>query len=314
MSPGGEPTVITMPAIQTHELSKRYGDVTAVDRVDLTVEEGEIFGFLGHNGAGKSTVINTFLDFARPTDGRVEVFGMDCREESVAVRERMGVLPEGYDVYERLTGRQHLQFAAESKGVEIEPIAVAERVGIRDAIDRPAGGYSTGMTQRLVLGMALVGEPDLLILDEPTSGLDPGGARRMREIIREENERGATVFFSSHILEQVESVCDRVGIMHEGRLQAVDSIDALRESAAGGTKLLITVDDADESRIETIEAVEGVDSAWLHDESTFAVTCPSDVKMDVLVALDDAGVDVLDFSTEEPSLEDLFVEYTRRGE
>ena len=301
-----------MPAIETHELSKRYDDVTAVDRVDLTVEEGEIFGFLGHNGAGKSTVINTLLDFARPTEGRVEVFGMDARKQSVAVRERMGVLPEGYDVYDRLTGRQHLQFAAESKGVEIEPMAVAERVGIRDAIDRPAGGYSKGMAQRLVLGMALIGDPDLLILDEPTSGLDPGGARRMREIIHEENERGATVFFSSHILEQIEAVCDRVGIMHEGRLQAVDTIDALRESAAGGTKLLISVDDPSDAHLDTIEAVDGVDSAWIEEEA-FAVTCPSDTKMDVLVALDDAGVDVLDFSTEEPSLEDLFVEYTGEG-
>jgi len=301
-----------MPAIQTHELSKRYGDVTAVDRVDLTVEEGEIFGFLGHNGAGKSTVINMLLDFARPTEGQVEVFGMDCREHSVDVRERMGVLPEGYDVYDRLTGRQHLQFAAESKGVEIEPMSIAERVGIRDAVDRRAGDYSKGMAQRLVLGMALIGDPDLLILDEPTSGLDPGGARRMREIIHEENERGATVFFSSHILEQIEAVCDRVGIMHEGRLQAVDTIDALRESAAGGTKLQISVDDPSETHLDTIEAVDGVDSAWIEDE-TFAVTCPSDVKMDVLVALDAAGVDVLDFSTEEPSLEDLFVEYTREG-
>ncbi len=301
-----------MPAIQTHTVSKRYGDVTAVDRVDLTVEEGEIFGFLGHNGAGKSTVINMLLDFARPTEGHVEVFGMDARKQSVAVRERMGVLPEGYDVYDRLTGRQHLQFAAESKGVEIEPMTIAERVGIRDAADRPAGGYSKGMAQRLVLGMALVGEPDLLILDEPTSGLDPGGARRMREIIHEENERGATVFFSSHILEQIEAVCDRVGIMHEGRLQAVDTIDGLRESTAGGTKLLITVDDPKEAHLDVIQGVDDVDSAWIEDES-FAVTCPSDVKMDVLVALDDAGVDVLDFTTEEPSLEDLFVEYTGEG-
>ncbi|GAB7093491.1 ABC transporter ATP-binding protein [Halolamina litorea] len=301
-----------MPAIQTHRVSKRYGDVTAVDRVDLTVEKGEIFGFLGHNGAGKSTVINMLLDFARPTEGRVEVFGMDAREESVAVREHMGVLPEGYDVYDRLTGRQHLQFAAESKGVEVEPVALAERVGIRDAIDRPAGGYSKGMAQRLVLGMALIGEPDLLILDEPTSGLDPGGARRMREIIHEENERGATVFFSSHILEQIEAVCDRVGIMHEGRLQAVDTIDALRDAVAGGTKLRVTVDDPSEAHLDTIEGVDGVDAAWIEDEA-FSVTCPNDVKMDVLVALDDAGVDVLDFSTEEASLEDLFVEYTREG-
>nr|WP_321163480.1 ABC transporter ATP-binding protein [Halorubrum sp. AJ67] len=293
-------------------MSKRYGDVTAVDRVNLTIEEGEIFGFLGHNGAGKSTLINMLLDFARPTEGQVEVFGMDAREQSVAVREHMGVLPEGYDVYDRLTGRQHLQFAAESKDVDIEPMAIAERVGIRDDADRPAGGYSKGMAQRLVLGMALIGDPDLLILDEPTSGLDPGGARRMREIINEENERGTTVFFSSHILEQIEAVCDRVGIMHEGRLQAVDTIDALRESAAGGTKLHVTVDDLNEAHLDAIEAVDGVDSAWIAD-GAFVVTCPNDTKMDVLVALNHAGVDVLDFTTEEPSLEDLFVEYTAEG-
>lgn len=301
-----------MPAIQTHSVSKRYGDLTAVDRVNLTVEEGEIFGFLGHNGAGKSTLINMLLDFARPTEGQVEVFGMDAREQSVAVREHMGVLPEGYDVYDPLTGRQHLQFAAESKDEDIEPMAIAERVGIRDDADRPAGGYSKGMAQRLVLGMALIGDPDLLILDEPTSGLDPGGARRMREIINEENERGATVFFSSHILEQIEAVCDRVGIMHEGRLQAVDTIDALRESAAGGTKLHVTVDDLNEAHLDAIEAVDGVDSAWIAD-GAFVVTCPNDAKMDVLVALNHAGVDVLDFTTEEPSLEDLFVEYTAEG-
>ena len=299
-----------MVAISADDVSKRYGDVTAVDRLDLTVEEGEIFGFLGHNGAGKSTFINVLLDFARPTSGSVSVFGMDCRQRSVAVRKRMGVLPEGYDVYDRLTGRQHLRFAMESKGVDADPMALAERVGIRDAVDRPAGGYSKGMAQRLVLGMALVGEPDLLVLDEPTSGLDPSGARRMREIIHEENERGATIFFSSHILEQVESVCDRVGIMHQGRLQAVDSIDALRQAAAGGTKLLIQVDELIEGALERVETVEGVDSAWLDEERTIAVTCPPDAKMDVLVALDDEGVDVLDFSTEEPSLEDLFVEYT----
>jgi len=300
-----------MTAIRTENLTKRYGALTAVDRVDLAVEEGEIFGFLGPNGAGKSTLINVLLDFARPTTGSVEVFGIDCQERSVAARERMGVLPEGYAVYGRLTGRQHVQFAMESKGVDGDPMDVLDRVGVAEAADRPAGEYSKGMAQRLVLAMALVGEPELLILDEPTSGLDPNGAKRMREILTEENERGATVFFSSHILEQVESISDRVGIMHDGKLVAVDTIDKLRRTAKNGTKLLISVDDSDDSHLETIEAVDGVQSAWFEDdEDKLGVTCSNDAKMDILVALHERGVDVLDFTTEEPSLEDLFVEYT----
>ena len=307
-----------MTAIRTSNLTKRFGTLTAVDRVDLEIEPGEIFGFLGHNGAGKSTLINMLLDFARPTEGSVEVFGVDCRERPVAARERMGVLPEGYDVYEDLTGREHVRFAMESRDVTGDPMDVLERVGIADDADRDATGYSKGMKQRLVLGMALVGDPDLLVLDEPTSGLDPNGAKAMREIIQAENERGATVFFSSHILEQVEKVCDRVGIMHEGELAAVDTIDNLKQTVGGGTKLLITTEGDLDDCLETVEAVDGVDSAWRDaefdggdaDATRLVVTCTNDAKMDILVALTEAGADVLDFTTEEPSLEDLFVQYT----
>ncbi|WP_435361532.1 ATP-binding cassette domain-containing protein [Haloarchaeobius sp. DFWS5] len=300
-----------MTAIQATDITKRYGTLTAVDRVDLAVEEGEIFGFLGHNGAGKSTMINMLLDFARPTNGELEVFGFDCQTETVEARERMGVLPEGYDVYDTLTGRQHLQFAMESKEVDGEPLDYLDRVGITDAADRQAGGYSKGMAQRLVLAMALVGEPDLLILDEPTSGLDPNGAKAMREIILAENERGATVFFSSHILEQVEAICDRVGIMHQGELVAVDTIDSLKQTVEGGTKLLISISNPDDDLLDSIEAIDGVDSVWYDDEDErFAVTCTNDAKLDILIALNEDDVDVVDFRTEEPSLEDLFVEYT----
>ncbi|WP_323676456.1 ABC transporter ATP-binding protein [Halorubellus sp. PRR65] len=307
-----------MTAIRTSNLTKRFGTLTAVDRVDLEIETGEIFGFLGHNGAGKSTLINMLLDFARPTSGSVEVFGVDCQERPVAARERMGVLPEGYDVYDDLTGREHVRFAMESRDVTGDPMDVLERVGIADDADRDATGYSKGMKQRLVLGMALVGDPDLLILDEPTSGLDPNGAKAMREIIKAENERGATVFFSSHILEQVEKVCDRVGIMHEGELAAVDTINNLKQTVGGGTKLLITTDGDAEDCLETVQSVDGVDSAWRDaefdgggsDATRLVVTCTNDAKMDILVALTQAGADVLDFTTEEPSLEDLFVEYT----
>lgn len=298
-------------AIRARNLTKRYGDVTAVDRLDLTVEAGEVFGFLGHNGAGKSTTINMLLDFARPTTGHVEVFGHDARTESVAARKRMGVLPEGYGVYTGVTGRQHVRFAMESKGaLDTDPMALLDRVGIADAADRPAGGYSKGMTQRLVLAMALVGKPDLLVLDEPTSGLDPAGARAMREIILAENDRGATVFFSSHILEQVEAVADRVGIMFEGELAAVDTIEGLRETAGGGTRLRVTLAESAPTYAEAVAGLDGVETARFDDDQ-LVVTCTDAAKPDVVVTLRDVGADVLGFTTEESSLEELFVEYTR---
>ena len=300
-----------MAAIEATGVSKRYGTVIALDRVDLTVAEGETFGFLGPNGAGKSTFINVLLDFVRPSEGSVEIFGHDCHAEGVTARERVGVLPEGYSVFERRTGRQHLEYAIESKNADDDPAEILDRVGLDpEAAEREASGYSKGMAQRLVLGMALVGEPDLLLLDEPTTGLDPNGAAEMRDIIREENERGATVFFSSHILEQVEAVCDRVGILQNGELVAVDTIEGLRESLGGGTKLVITVDNLRNGTLETVRGVGGVETAVEREESTLEVTCTNDAKMDILVQLHDAGVDVVNFQTEEASLEDMFIEYT----
>jgi ABC-2 type transport system ATP-binding protein len=299
-----------MVAIDAEAVSKRYGTETALDRVDLTVEEGETFGFLGPNGAGKSTFINVLLDFVEPTEGSAAIFGHDAQTEGVAARERVGVLPEGYSMFERLTGRQHVEYAIRSKDADADPIEVLDRVGIREAADRKASDYSKGMAQRLVLGMALVGEPDLLVLDEPSTGLDPNGAAEMRRILREENERGATIFFSSHILEQVEAVCDRVGILQDGELVAVDTIEGLRESLGGGTKLVITVDRVEPGTVDGIRAVEGVETAVQEDDDTIEVTCTNDAKMDILVELHDAGIDVVNFRTEEASLEDMFIEYT----
>lgn len=299
-----------MTAIELDGVTKRFGDdVVAVRDLDLEVNEGEVFGFLGPNGAGKSTTINMLLDFVRPTSGRVRVLGHDAHEESVAVRGRTGVLPEGYDVYDRLTGRQHLEFAIDSKDAADTPDELLERVGLADAGDRKAGGYSKGMAQRLVLGMALVGEPDLLILDEPSTGLDPRGAREMREIVREEAARGATVFFSSHILGQVEAVCDRVGIMREGGLVAQDTVSGLRDAVGTEAKLRIQVDRVPEDALPAVRSVAGVNSATANG-TTVTVACEDGAKTDVLAALEESGANVSDFETEEASLEDLFMAYT----
>jgi ABC-2 type transport system ATP-binding protein len=298
-----------MAAIEIDGVTKRYGDVVAVRDLSFEVEEGEVFGFLGPNGAGKSTTINILLDFVRPSEGEVRVLGHDVHNESVAVREHLGVLPEGFSVYDRLTGRQHLEFAIESKEADDDPDAILERVGLDGDGDRKAGGYSKGMAQRLVLGMALVGNPDLLVLDEPSTGLDPQGARQMRDIVREEAERGATVFFSSHILGQVEAVCDRVGILRDGQLVAEDSIEGLRDTTSADTVLYVTVGEIPDGALAKVRGIEGV-SEVTHSDRRLQISCENDVKTSVLSTLEDAGVEVEDFETEEASLEDLFMAYT----
>jgi ABC-2 type transport system ATP-binding protein len=301
-----------MAAIELDGVTKRYGGLIALRDLSLTVEEGEVFGFLGPNGAGKSTTINVLLDLVRPDAGRVRVLGDPVvREGSEAVRERIGVLPEGFGVYDRLTGRKHVRFAVDSKNAADDPGALLERVGLADDGDRPAGDYSKGMKQRLALAMALVGEPELLVLDEPSTGLDPNGARQMRDIVREENERGATVFFSSHVLGQVESVCDRVGIIRDGEMIAVDSVAGLRQ--AGDAESVLEVRIAGEppaAALDAVRALAGV-SEVREAGGRVTVTLGGSVrKTAILDELESNGAEVTDFETRQVSLEDLFTAYT----
>jgi ABC-2 type transport system ATP-binding protein len=301
------------PAIELSDVSRRFGDVTALDHLDLTVDDGEIYGFLGPNGAGKSTTIDILLGFLPPSEGRATALGYDTQSESTELRSHLGVLPDDYEVYSRLTGREHLELAADSKGVDCDFERLLARVGITDAADRKAGGYSKGMSQRLVFGMALVGDPDLLVLDEPSSGLDPNGAREMREVILEENERGTTVFFSSHILGQVEAVCDRVGILRGGTLVAEDSIQDLRSRVETGATLIVTVDSVTDASVSAVRSLDGV--AEVQAERTrLTVRLDGASKTAVIRALESADVEVEDFTTREQSLEELFAAYTDPGE
>ena len=300
-----------MAAIELDGVTKRFGDVVALRDVDLSVEEGEVFGFLGPNGAGKSTTIDVLLDYVRPTEGTARVFGHDAQRETRSAHERMGVLPDAYHAYDHLTARQHVEFVVESRGADDDPEAVLDRVGILGAADRYVEGFSKGMAQRLVLGMALVGDPDLLILDEPTTGLDPNGALAMREIIREEAADGTTVFFSSHILEQVEAVCDRVAILQNGELIAVDSIEGLRAGTGSDSTLRVTVDSVPES-LDDLRAVAGV-SHVRTERATITIACSDAAKKPALDAVERAGATVVDFETDETSLEELFAAYTAGG-
>ncbi len=298
-----------MTAIETSELNKRFGEeVHAVRDLDLTVESGEVFGFLGPNGAGKSTTINMLLGFLKPTSGSVEVLGYDVTKESLAIRQHIGLLPEGYEPYANLSGREHVESAIHAKNADDDPDELLDRVGLDpDDARRPASEYSTGMQQRMSLAVALVGQPDLLIFDEPSSGLDPDGVALLRQIIQEETERGAAVFFSSHILEEVEKVCDRVGILTEGELVALDTIDNLRDQMEAGATVTAQLDTVPDSI--GIESVPGVRDWSTEDDTVSVEVTEPEAKMKVLRHLDDAAT-VRDVGIEEASLEALFDEYT----
>ena len=300
-----------MTAIDLQGVTKQYGDVTALQDLDLTVQSGEVFGFLGPNGAGKSTTIDILLGFINATSGGGTVLDHDVDDESIQIRRRTGVLPDGFGPLSEMTGRRHVEFAIEAKDATADPVALMERTGVADAAERPVSDYSKGMAQRLMLAMALVGEPDLLILDEPTTGLDPNGARRMREIVTAENERGATVFFSSHILEQVEAVADRVGILNRGQLVAVDTLDGLRDAVGSSDRLTVEFEAVPDGIDASVSDITGVRDVTVRD-SALDVSCESVAKGPVVHRCVDAGT-VTDVETAQASLEDLFAAYTEAG-
>ncbi|RZH69023.1 ABC transporter ATP-binding protein [Natrinema altunense] len=300
-----------MTVIETSGLTKEYGSLTAVDDLDLTVDDGEVFGFLGPNGAGKSTTINMLLDFTRPTAGSATVLGHDAQADADAISPCVGVLPEGFDVYPRLSGRRHIEFAAKTKGADDDPAEILERVGLDpDDAERPAGDFSKGMRQRLATGMALVGDPDLLIMDEPSTGLDSHGIREMQALVRNEAERGTTVFFSSHILEHVEAVCDRVGVLNDGELVAIDTIDGLREDLGGGATMTVSLANAAERAREHVTPLEGVADVAASGRTLECTITDPGAKATVVTELVDSGATIRDLRIEEVSLESLFTALT----
>lgn len=214
--------------IRTYGLTKYYGEVRGVENLDLEISSGEIFGFLGPNGAGKTTTIRILLDLLRPTQGRAEIFGMDVRTHSLEIRQRLGNLPGDVALYENLTGDEFLAFIGRLHHNHNgkRKAELAERLEID--LSRQIRTYSKGMKQKVAIIQALMNDPELLILDEPTSGLDPLMQREFYDLLKEEKERGKTVFLSSHILPEVERVCDRAGILRDGLLVDIENIEDLK--------------------------------------------------------------------------------------
>lgn len=214
-----------MPIIETEGLTKRYGKVTAVDAASFAVEPGQVFGFLGPNGSGKTTTIGMLVGILTPTAGRFRLFGRDGSEELHATRRRIGATLETPNFYPYLSGRENLRITANVKGVGRAAIDQAlDLVGLADRQKDAFRKYSLGMRQRLALAATMLGDPDLVILDEPTNGLDPEGMREVREIIQKFGAMGKTVFLSSHLLFEVERVCTHVAIIKKGRIVGQGSV------------------------------------------------------------------------------------------
>ncbi|MCC7138609.1 MAG: ABC transporter ATP-binding protein [Planctomycetes bacterium] len=227
------------PVLEVRGLTKRYGAVEALKGFDLTVGRGSIYGFIGPNGAGKTTTIRIVAGLVRPTSGEVRLHGVDLRRNRLAAARGLRTLVEVPAFYPGLSGRQNLTIFARLSGADDADVKrLLARVRLEHAQDRRVGGYSLGMRQRLGIAQALLGRPDLVVLDEPMNGLDPAGMHEMRELIREENrERGVTFFLSSHLLDDIQRLCDRIGILHKGRLVAEGRIDDLLSSAVTGFRL-----------------------------------------------------------------------------
>jgi ABC-2 type transport system ATP-binding protein len=221
-----------MSIIKTHNLTVYYGAHRGIKGVNLRVEKGEVFGFLGPNGAGKTTTQRVLLDVLRPTRGRAEVFGMDCQTQGVEVRKRVGYLPGELSLYTGMKGAAFLDMIASLQGGVVEPAYRRELVErLKLDTSRRIGQYSRGNKQKIGIVAAFMGQPDLLILDEPTGGLDPLMQSVVLELVRETKADGRTVFFSSHILPEVQAVCDRVGIIREGELIQTERVETLTRQA-----------------------------------------------------------------------------------
>jgi ABC-2 type transport system ATP-binding protein len=281
--------------IEARGLTKYYGDIRGIEDLSLDVEEGEIFGYLGPNGAGKTTTIRTLLGFLKPTRGEARLLGKDIREEMVDIKEEVGYVPGDLSLYGNLTGRELLDYFSSLRGSDPALLDdLLERFPVPR--DRKIEGYSRGMKQMVAIIQAFMNDPKLVIMDEPTAGLDPLMQQTVYDFLEEERKRDRTVFFSSHILSEVERICDRVGIIRGGKLVALENIESLKEKMGKKVRVKIEGDperfkgpmgtEVEEGWIQFV--VEGDINPWIRELSRY---------------------NVLDLEVESFSLEDVFMRY-----
>ena len=306
--------------IKTEKLTKKYEQATAVDGLDLEIYQGEVFGLLGPNGAGKTTTILMLMGLTEPTGGTARVAGHDPTREPLAVKRIIGYLPDNVGFYEELTGRENLRYTARLNQL---PPAVAEerigrlldRVGLGRVADDRVGTYSRGMIQRLGIADVLVKDPRVVILDEPTNGIDPEGIREVLELIHGlSREDGRTVLISSHLLHQVQQICDRVGIFVEGRLVAAGPIESLGEQLLAGQPVMLEVQaqPGGERLRAVLEELEGIQR--LENKADYLLAyCTEDIRSRLVELLHSRGFALLHLRRRGYSLDDIYRMYFTRG-
>ena len=285
--------------IETRGLTKYYGRTRGIDGLDLSVGAGEFFGFIGPNGAGKSTTIRTLLGLLRPTRGGATVFGLDVTSRGTEIRRRLGYIPAEVGFYGGMTGEAMLRFASRMHGVEP---AWGREVAARMDLDlqRKADELSTGNRKKLAIVLALQHRPELVVLDEPSAGLDPLMQGVLFDVLREEHRRGATIFFSSHVLDEVQRMCRRVAIVRNGRIVEVAEIETLRQRHLKRVRAVFPGDPPAQAL-----AIEGVTNLVVEDDSArFDFTGPPRALLALL-----AKRRVVDVTIEDPTLDDVFLHY-----
>ena len=287
----------TIPAVRTEALTKQYGSVVALDRLDLEVVEGEVLGYLGPNGAGKTTTIRLLLGFARPTSGRADIFGVDCQRRPVEAHRRIAFVPGDATLWPSLTGAETLHLLGRVHGRVDQ--AYREELVARFELetDKKVRAYSKGNRQKVVLVAALMTRADLLVLDEPTSGLDPLMEQEFRRCVEEAKARGQTVFLSSHSMSEVEAVCDRVAILRNGALVETGTLADMRHFSALQVEATFA---------GPVPDVSGVPGVTVVEQSAHTLRCRVQPPIELLLQVL-AGTGVSRLVSREPSLEELFL-------
>ena len=304
--------------IETNELTKIYGSgreaVTAVDHVNLQIERGIISGILGPNGAGKTTLIMMLTGLVLPSSGSAKVFGYDIIKDSMKIRRKVGLLPEGFGFYDHLTARQNLNYIA-----ALNDIPKSERdkrvnealkaVALEEFADRKVNAFSRGMTQRLGIAQTLIKDPELLILDEPTAGVDPEGARVFKDLIYKLNEQGKTILICTHLLHEVGPLCNHVAIMHRGKFVVQGRVGEIVKRVMDEEGYRIEVEVKREARTLAMEIskLNGIIEVKERNDNMLSIKASKDVRADIIKVASTRGVEILSIRRMEPSLEDIFM-------
>jgi ABC-2 type transport system ATP-binding protein len=302
--------------IETRGLTKHYGSVAAVEGLNLTVRRGEVFGLLGPNGAGKTTTILMLLGLTEPSSGQVRVLGYDPTREPLKVKARVGYLPDQVGFYDELTARQNLSYIARLNRIPANEAeqrieAALQRVGLApEALRRPVGTFSHGMRRRLGLAELLMKRAEIAVLDEPTLGLDPEAGREFLTLIGDLKRDGLTVLLSSHLLHQVQAICDRVGLFSAGRLVLEGTVPALAQQVLGGAyRIHLEADGANVA--QRLASLPGVVRVQPTGDCRYSLEAASDVRDQAARAVLEGGGRLLGLRLEQPSLDDVYSHYFR---